>query len=282
MEIELTIRFTYVETVAGQQHAAELALPVVKGVMPLKPVSDALRLKWEDQRAKVKTRVADCVPGWEVFHELVTTRGGAQKQLCVHTDTLQLFLNSINPKRSKDPEQLLHFQQNLVPTILHRLSGGDELPEPEVATSNVIYIDRELDAADKARKILAHTMCPDDVAWASGQGHVIYGMDRGEIVTMGGGRKRVEILRQFNDLHNPATVQELADFVVNHKASLINSRQLYLRGKIPLATRQVPASLEVKIDGAADVALNTTTAIPTNRLKFEKTAAKVVTAPWQR
>lgn len=281
MEIELTIRFTYVETAAGQQHAAELLLPVVRGVMPLKPVSDALRLKWEDQRAKVKTRIADAVPGWEVFQELVTTKGGAQKQLCVHTDTLQLFLDSINPKRSKDPELLLHFRKNLVPAILHRLGGG-EVPEPEVATSNVIYIDRELEAADKARKVLAHTMCPDDVAWAYDQGHVILGTDRGEIVTMGGKRKRVEILQQFNDLHNPATVQQLSDFVVNHKASLINSRQLYLRGKIPLAIRQVPPTLTVKVDGELGEALKATAAIPTDKLKFEKTAAKVLTAPWQK
>lgn len=281
MEIELTIRFTYVETTAGQQHAAELLLPVVRGVMPLKPVSDALRLKWEDQRAKVKTRIADAVPGWEVFQELVTTKGGAQKQLCVHTDTLQLFLDSINPKRSKDPELLLHFRKNLVPAILHRLGGG-EVPEPEVATSNVIYIDRELEAADKARKVLAHTMCPDDVAWAYDQGHVILGTDRGEIVTMGGKRKRVEILQQFNDLHNPATVQQLSDFVVNHKASLINSRQLYLRGKIPLAIRQVPPTLTVKVDGELGEALKATAAIPTDKLKFEKTAAKVLTAPWQK
>lgn len=282
MEIELTIRFTYVETTAGQQHAAELLLPVVKGVMPLKPVSDALRLKWEDQRAKVKTRIADAVPGWEVFQELVTTKGGAQKQLCVHTDTLQLFLDSINPKRSKDPELLQHFRRNLVPAILHRLGGGEEVPEPEVATSNVIYIDRELEAADKARKVLAHTMCPDDVAWAYDQGHVILGTDRGEIVTMGGKRKRVEILQQFNDLHNPATVQQLSDFVVNHKASLINSRQLYLRGKIPLAIRQVPPTLTVKVDGELGEALKATAAIPTDKLKFEKTAAKVLTAPWQK
>lgn len=281
MEIELTIRFTYVETTAGQQHAAELLLPVVRGVMPLKPVSDALRLKWEDQRAKVKTRIADAVPGWEVFQELVTTKGGAQKQLCVHTDTLQLFLDSINPKRSKDPELLLHFRKNLVPAILHRLGGG-EVPEPEVATSNVIYIDRELEAADKARKVLAHTMCPDDVAWAYAQGHVILGTDRGEIVTMGGKRKRVEILQQFNDLHNPATVQQLSDFVVNHKASLINSRQLYLRGKIPLAIRQVPPTLTVKVDGELGEALKATAAIPADKLKFEKTAAKVLTAPWQK
>lgn len=281
MEIELTIRFTYVETTAGQQHAAELLLPVVRGVMPLKPVSDALRLKWEDQRAKVKTRIADAVPGWEVFQELVTTKGGAQKQLCVHTDTLQLFLDSINPKRSKDPELLLHFRKNLVPAILHRLGGG-EVPEPEVATSNVIYIDRELEAADKARKVLAHTMCPDDVAWAYDQGHVILGTDRGEIVTMGGKRKRVEILQQFNDLHNPATVQQLSDFVVNHKASLINSRQLYLRGKIPLAIRQVPPTLTVKVDGELGEALKATAAIPADKLKFEKTAAKVLTAPWQK
>lgn len=281
MEIELTIRFTYVETTAGQQYAAELLLPVVRGVMPLKPVSDALRLKWEDQRAKVKTRIADAVPGWEVFQELVTTKGGAQKQLCVHTDTLQLFLDSINPKRSKDPELLLHFRKNLVPAILHRLGGG-EVPEPEVATSNVIYIDRELEAADKARKVLAHTMCPDDVAWAYDQGHVILGTDRGEIVTMGGKRKRVEILQQFNDLHNPATVQQLSDFVVNHKASLINSRQLYLRGKIPLAIRQVPPTLTVKVDGELGEALKATAAIPTDKLKFEKTAAKVLTAPWQK
>lgn len=282
MEIELTIRFTYVETTAGQQHAAELLLPVVKGVMPLKPVSDALRLKWEDQRAKVKTRIADAVPGWEVFQEIVTTKGGAQKQLCVHTDTLQLFLDSINPKRSKDPELLMHFRRNLVPAILHRLGGGEEVPEPEVATSNVIYIDRELEAADKARKVLAHTMCPDDVAWAYDQGHVILGTDRGEIVTMGGKRKRVEILQQFNDLHNPATVQQMADFVVNHKASLINSRQLYLRGKIPLAVRQVPSTLTVKVDGELGEALKATAAIPTDKLKFEKTAAKVLTAPWQK
>lgn len=281
MEIELTIRFTYVETTAGQQHAAELLLPMVRGVMPLKPVSDALRLKWEDQRAKVKTRIADAVPGWEVFQELVTTKGGAQKQLCVHTDTLQLFLDSINPKRSKDPELLLHFRKNLVPAILHRLGGG-EVPEPEVASSNVIYIDRELEAADKARKVLAHTMCPDDVAWAYDQGHVILGTDRGEIVTMGGKRKRVEILQQFNDLHNPATVQQLSDFVVNHKASLINSRQLYLRGKIPLAIRQVPPTLTVKVDGELGEALKATAAIPTDKLKFEKTAAKVLTAPWQK
>lgn len=281
MEIELTIRFTYVETTAGQQHAAELLLPMVRGVMPLKPVSDALRLKWEDQRAKVKTRIADAVPGWEVFQELVTTKGGAQKQLCVHIDTLQLFLDSINPKRSKDPELLLHFRKNLVPAILHRLGGG-EVPEPEVATSNVIYIDRELEAADKARKVLAHTMCPDDVAWAYDQGHVILGTDRGEIVTMGGKRKRVEILQQFNDLHNPATVQQLSDFVVNHKASLINSRQLYLRGKIPLAIRQVPPTLTVKVDGELGEALKATAAIPTDKLKFEKTAAKVLTAPWQK
>ena len=282
MEIELTIRFTYVETAAGQQRAAELLLPVVKGVMPLKPVSDALRLKWEDQRAKVKTRIADAVPGWEVFQELVTTKGGAQKQLCVHTDTLQLFLDSINPKRSKDPELLQHFRRNLVPAILHRLGGGEQVPEPEVATSNVIYIDRELEAADKARKVLAHTMCPDDVAWAYDQGHVILGTDRGEIVTMGGKRKRVEILQQFTDLHNPATVQQLSDFVVNHKASLINSRQLYLRGKIPLATRQVSAALTVKVDGATGNPLTTSSIIPADKLRFEKTAAKVLTAPWQK
>lgn len=77
-------------------------LPVAKNeagqdVVPLKPISDVIGLKWETQRVKVQTpyfarRLGICTP-------LMGGADQAREMVCIRLDRVAAFLNSINPDR---------------------------------------------------------------------------------------------------------------------------------------------------------------------------------------
>lgn len=279
MQVAIEIEFPYVKHLGTpQQEAGKLTLPLLEQMVPLKPATDALGLAWTRQFLKVQSKVKDDPKNWVAKSVVAPSDKQQRKRLCVALRTLQVFLDTLDERRSKDPELLRHFKVHLVDSIYAQVKRvAEELAQP--ASDNephVIVVNRPLEVDDKARALLAKMLLPEDLAYVSDRNEVRIAVER-EVETIGGAKKKVLQQVYIHDLSSPAALSLLNQLILDNKGRVLGPRQLYQRGYNKSASF---LCLPERIKSTVDAELAVGGVIPLAAVHREKLPAQTIYAPW--
>lgn len=285
MEHVILVKFPYtLPDGKGGEILKELSLQVLGGLVPIKPITDALQMNWEMQRAKLVAKTAKGLPAWEVHKQKCkAVEGKEREQHCLRLETLQRYLDGMRPTRSKIPGTVQHFQKELVDTIITRLSASSLEPtqqEGEDETPSVINVDHPLTTSDHVRKALGGVLHPDDLKWFFETKHqLVLGMNTPDMVSITG---EVVPGKPFwmtvNHLDSADALEQVTNFLVKGKGRIISPRDVYTPGDD--VKHVEPRRIIAEVQPGVPVTFGA--AIPKEKVNIVVVPEREIAAPWSQ